>query len=91
MEQKKYPRFRTIGSVVKSKDPTKGDYIKINEDVTLRKGDILNLESKKAVQDRLESLKAAGRLKPESEEKLQKYINNWKDFVRFEVKQKQND
>jgi hypothetical protein len=35
-----------IGSVVKSKEPGQPDYIKIGQDVTLKKGTILRLESK---------------------------------------------
>lgn len=86
-EQKKYAKYVTIGSVVKSKDPSKGDYIKLNADVTLKKGEILSLESKQSVEARLEQYK--DKMKPDSLEKLQKYIERWPSFVRFEIKQKQ--
>ena len=46
-----------IGSVCKPKEAGKPDYIKVRDDVTLKKGSILRLESKKS---RLEDLDRAG-------------------------------
>jgi hypothetical protein len=74
-----------IGSVVKSKESGKPDYIKIKEDVTLRKGEFINLESKSFQLERLEAVVAEGKLSEEKAEAARERINKIPDFVRFEM------
>ena len=52
-----------IGSILKGKDG-KGDYIQIKEDVTLKKGDFLNLESQASKIASLQAAIANGKLSP---------------------------
>jgi hypothetical protein len=78
----------TIGSVCKSKDAAKPDYIKINEDVTLKKGDFLNLESKAYKLKSLDEAVTAGRLQGDAAERIRKNIEEFhKDWVRFDIVQ----
>lgn len=79
-----YKRFQ-IGSVLKSKDASQPDYIKINEDVTLKKGDILNLESKKSKLASLEKNIENGKLSGDLADKIREGIENMKEFVRFDI------
>lgn len=74
-----------VGSVLKSKDPTQPDYIKINEDVVLKKGDILNLESKKSKLASLEKNIENGKLSGDLADKIREGIEKMPDFVRFEI------
>lgn len=73
-----------VGSVVKGRDG-KPDYIKVNQDVMLKKGQFLNLESKK---DRLASLNEAvtnGKLSAEIADKIIENVEKTPDFVRFTI------
>ena len=74
-----------VGSVCKSKDSGKPDYIKIREDMTLRKGQTLRLESKKFQLDSLQSAVGSGKISPDLSEKIKERIEKIPDFVRFEV------
>jgi hypothetical protein len=76
---------KVIGSVVKSSDPNKPDYIKISQDVVLQKGQFLNLESKKHQLQSLEGAVASGKLSKETAAKVQERIEKIPDFVRFEI------
>ena len=79
-------KFRkVIGSVQKSKDASKPDYIKISNDVVLTKGMFLNLESKKQQLASLEAAVEQGRLKEEYAVKARERIEKIPDFVRFEI------
>jgi len=74
-----------IGSVIKSKEPGKPDYIKVNADVVLKKGQYLNLESKA---QRLASLSEAvnnGKLSNEIADKIRENVEKTPDFVRFMI------
>lgn len=82
----KVKRF-TIGSVVKNKDTSKGDYIKISNDVTLKKGDILRLETKKEQLANIANAVKKGKLSDEVAAKLTEQANRTPDFVRFNVYQ----
>ena len=85
---------RQIGSVQKTKDeklrfkdsngkPIKEFYIKITEDVTLKKGDFINLENK---QVKLASLEAnRDKMSADSYDKALERIENMPDFVQFEL------
>lgn len=88
--------YKTIGSVLKSKNPGEPDYIKITEDVVLKKGEFLSLGNKSS---KLESLQKAfenGKLTSDVVEKMTAQIEKtpWieKDkpdtFVRFEITQR---
>jgi hypothetical protein len=76
---------KVIGSVVKSSDPSKPDYIKISQDVVLQKGQYLNLESKKQQLQSLEQAVSNGKLSRETADKIQEKIEKIPDFVRFEI------
>lgn len=73
-----------VGAIIKGKD-NKGDYIKISEDITLKKGEYLNLESKAS---KIASLTAAienGKLSQEVGEKMLANVEKEPDFVRFSI------
>lgn len=74
-----------VGSVLKSKDTSQPDYIKINADVTLKKGDILNLESKKSKLASLDKNIENGKLSGDLADKIREGIEKMPDFVRFEI------
>ena len=81
-----------VGAVFKGKDG-KPDYIKISEDLVLKKGDFLNLESK---QSKIEGITKAienGKLSEEVGNKLLENVEKTKwvekdrpdTFIRFEI------
>jgi len=74
-----------VGSVCKSKDLGKPDYIKVRDDMSLRKGQILRLESKKYQLDSLQNAVTAGKLSSELGEKIRERIEKIPDWVRFEI------
>lgn len=76
---------KQIGAVLKSKDPAQPDYIKINEDVVLKKGDILNLESKKSKLASLEKNIENGKLSGDLADKIREGIEKMPEFIRFEI------
>ena len=76
---------RVIGSVCKSKDSGKPDYIKIREDIVLKKNQSLRLESKKFQLESLESASSQGKVSPELTEKIRDRIDKIPDWVRFEI------
>lgn len=78
-------RRKEIGAVLKSKDATQPDYIKINEDVVLKKGDILNLESKKSKLASLEKNVENGKLSGDLADKIREGIEKMPDFIRFSI------
>ena len=79
-----YKRLK-IGAVLKSKDTTQPDYIKIDQDITLKKGDILNLESKKSRLAQVEKSLAEGKLTDEVADKIKEEIDKIPEFVRFQI------
>lgn len=76
---------RVIGSVVKSKEAGKPDYIKIRDDLALRKGQTLRLESQKFQLESLLGAVQAGKVSQEMGEKIKERIDRIPDFVRFEI------
>jgi hypothetical protein len=74
-----------VGSVCKSKDSGKPDYIKIRDDMSLKKGQILRLESKKYQLESLQGAVSAGKLSSELGEKIRERIEKIPDWVRFEI------
>ena len=86
MSKPKYTR-RTVGSVIKAKEPGKSDYIKIKDDVTFKRGDTLQLESAQSQLASLESAVQSGKLSGELAEKIRERIQKIPDFVRFDIVQ----
>lgn len=76
---------KVIGSVLKSKDRSKGDYIKIKEDVVLKAGQTLFLESKKQQLENLDSAEASGKLSGDLVDKIRERLEKIPEFVRFEI------
>jgi hypothetical protein len=74
-----------IGSIVKNKDKTKPDYIKIMNDVSLKAGQFLNLESKAERQKRLDESVENGKLSGKLVEDIQASIDKTPDFERFRI------
>lgn len=74
-----------VGSVLKSKDATQPDYIKIDTDVSLKKGDTLSLESQKSKLASLEKNIENGKLSGELADKIRGDIEKMPTFVRFEI------
>lgn len=77
--------YKKVAEILKSKDPTKPDYLKITEDITLKKGDFLNLESKKSRLASLEKAVENGKLSEEVAGKIREGIEKTPEFVRFQV------
>jgi uncharacterized Zn finger protein len=74
-----------IGAVMKSRDASQNDYIKINNDVTLKKGDTLSLESKKSRLAQLEKSIESGKLSGELADKIREGIEKTPEFIRFSI------
>jgi hypothetical protein len=74
-----------IGSIVKSKDPGKGDYLKVSGSHVLTDGQFLNLESKASQLASLEAAIAAGKISGDNANGAKERINKIPDFVRFQV------
>lgn len=75
---------KTIGSVIKGKDG-KPDYIKISQDVTLKQGQYVNLESKKARLDSLTKAESEGKLSADLVTKIRSILDKEPEFVRFSL------
>jgi hypothetical protein len=63
----------------------KPDYIQISNDVVLKRGQYLNLESKKMQQESLDEAVKAGKLAGEYQAGAQERIDKIPDFVRFQI------
>lgn len=74
-----------VGSVCKSKDAGKPDYIKVRDDMHLKKGQVLRLESKKFQLDSLQGAVSAGKVSADLSEKIKERIEKIPDWVRFEI------
>lgn len=83
MSQK--PKRRVIGSVVKSKEANKPDYIKIREKVTLEEGQCLSLESQKFQLERLQTALSAGKISEEMADKVKERLEKMPNWVRFDI------
>lgn len=79
----------TVGSILKSKDDTKPNYLKVNlykqESITLKHGQTLQVLSKNFKLKDLERLRKEGKLDEETLEKLQQQAEKMPDFVMAEV------
>lgn len=77
---------RVIGSVIKPRETdTGGDYIKIREDVVLKKNQILRLESKAGQLENLKRVVAEGKISSELGKQIEERLNKIPAFVRFEI------
>lgn len=79
-----YSRKR-IGQILKSKNPGEIDYIKIDEDITLKKGDFLSLENKASQLASIQKGIESGKLSEDLAAKLTEQAEKIPDFVRFHV------
>jgi hypothetical protein len=84
----KYKRT-TIGSVIKSKDPTKANYIQIDKRLTapvvLQAGQTVQVQSKKFQLESLDRAEVEGKLSGEMLANLRERANNIPDFVLGEL------
>lgn len=81
-------RRKVIGSVVKGKTENgvkKPDYIKISQDVTLKAGSFVNLESKESQLESLAKAEAEGKISAENAAKVRSAVEKIPDFVRFNL------
>lgn len=76
---------KVVGSFVKSKDNTRPPYLKFREDVTLRQGQTLSVESKKFQLESLERAATAGKLSADAVEQIKERIEKMPDFVMGEL------
>ena len=80
----KYKRA-VVGSVVKSKEAGKPDYIKVNGNHVLKDGQYLNLESKQFQLSSLEEAVKNGKLSGDAAQAARERINKIPEFVRFQI------
>tara|TARA_R110000868_G_scaffold66014_2_gene196955 strand:- start:1443 stop:1706 length:264 start_codon:yes stop_codon:yes gene_type:complete len=79
----KKKRF-TVGSIIKGQNG-KPDYIKINSDVVLTKGQFVNMESKAQKIKSLQEVIASGKLSGEIGNKMLETAEKIPEWVRFEL------
>lgn len=82
--QKSKSKRLKVGSILKGKDG-KPDYIKIDADVSLKKGEFLELENAKTMSAKADELEASGKISPEIAEKIRERAEKIPAFVRFEI------
>lgn len=70
-----------VWSFLKNKEEGKAPYIKVDNDVSFKKGDIIRVESKKFQLASLEAAVQAGKLNGEQAEKARERVNKMPDFV----------
>lgn len=75
---------KVIGSVCKGRE-NKPPYIKIRDGISLKKDQIVRLESKKVQLESLEGAVSAGKISPDLGEKIKERIENIPEFVLFEL------
>lgn len=86
METKVKKTRRVVGSFYKSKEGDRPPYLKLRDDVSFRKGDMVRVESKKFQLDSLDRAIAAGKLKEgEMVDQIRERINAIPDFVLGEL------
>lgn len=73
-----------VGSLLRSKEGT-GVYFKANVDFSLKKGDTMNVATKKEQLESLEKAVASGKLAAESAAKIRDIVEAIPDFVFAEV------
>lgn len=88
---KKYTRT-VVGSVIKSNDPSKPNYMKFRlrnglSKIEITDGTTFSVESKKYQLDSLEKAVTSGKLSENLAEKIKERINKMPDFVLGEIVQ----
>ena len=82
-------KSRTVGSLIKSKDPLKPNYIQIDkrleQPLVLQAGQTIRMESKQFKLKSLDEAEKNGKLSGEILEKLRERANNMPDFVIAEL------
>lgn len=86
-------KYLTVGKILKSKDKGSADYIRMEMDVVLKKGDYLNLENKASRLKSLDTNVENGKLSEETANKIRENVEKtpWYNpkedtgFVRFEI------
>lgn len=81
-------KYKTVGSIVKSKTAGENDYIKFSQDVVFKKGDTVSLENKSSITKRADKLLADKKISEEIASKIKKEAEQMPDFVRFNLKAK---
>lgn len=74
-----------IGSVLRHKDDPKKSYIKIKNEVRLKAGQILQLQSKKQQLDNLRVAVESGKMSADMASEIGERLERVPDFVLFEV------
>ena len=85
MSENKKTKRRVVGSVLKSQKNPKEFYIKFRDDLVVKKGDVLRLESKKQQIESLEAAVAANKLSGELSAQIRARIDRIPEFVAFEL------
>lgn len=80
----KYSRT-VVGSIVKSKDTKKPDYIQVNGTHVLKDKQYLNLESKAYQLASLDQAEKAGKIPADKAAAARERINKIPEFVRFQI------
>lgn len=88
MSVNKKPKRKIVGQILKGKEG-KGDYIKIDQTVTLNAGEYLELESSSSIRKRAEELLASGKIEEEFADKLREQADKIPSFVRFRIIKKE--
>lgn len=76
---------KNVGSLYKSKDAAKPNYIKIREDITLKAGQTIRAESQKFQLASIDAAAEAGKLSGENLEKARKRAEGIPDYVIAEL------
>jgi hypothetical protein len=77
-----------VGQILKGKDG-KSDYIKVDSDVVLKKGEFLELENATTIRKRADELVANGKIDEQFAEKLRESADKIPSFVRFRIIKKE--
>ena len=88
MSTTKKPKRKIVAQILKGKDG-KGDYIKVDQDVSLKAGEFLELESSASIRKRADELLASGKIDEEFADKLREQADKIPSFVRFRVVKKE--
>lgn len=82
------PKRIIMGQILKGKDG-KGDYIKVDADVTLKKGEFLELENASTIRKKADDLEATGKIDEDFANKLRESADKIPSFVRFRIIKKE--
>jgi hypothetical protein len=83
-------KYLKVGSVLRSKDNPKNYYIKMDQDVSLKKGETLSLQSKEEQLERLESSLSSGKLTEDLAVKIRERLEKIPEWVKYEIQVKRD-